>query len=113
MSIGRLKYLALTGLFFSILSILAGAVVRATGSGNGCGTSWPTCNGSLLPDFLTISELIEYTHRVLSGVLLIITLALFLYSRKYSFSQITKKAINLLFFFCCSGSFNWDDYCVA
>ena len=99
MILGRLKGLTLTGLVFSILSILAGAIVRATGSGNGCGTSWPTCNGRVLPDFLTTAALIEYTHRALSGTLLIITVALFIYSKKNSLARITKRVINLLLFF--------------
>ena len=34
---------------FMILVILEGAVVRATGSGNGCGQHWPLCNGDILP----------------------------------------------------------------
>ncbi len=41
----KLHTLATAGLVTSILSILAGAIVRATGSGDGCGASWPTCNG--------------------------------------------------------------------
>ena len=36
---------AKAGLILSIASILAGAYVRATGSGDGCGATWPTCKG--------------------------------------------------------------------
>ncbi|HEX4310113.1 MAG TPA: COX15/CtaA family protein, partial [Acidobacteriaceae bacterium] len=30
---------------YSVLVVLWGVVVRATGSGNGCGDHWPLCNG--------------------------------------------------------------------
>ena len=34
---------------YSILVILWGAFVRATGSGAGCGSHWPLCNGVVVP----------------------------------------------------------------
>ena len=73
----KLSSLATAGLTTSILSILAGAIVRATGSGDGCGASWPTCNGRVIPSLETSSEIIEFSHRSISGVLLIVTLLLF------------------------------------
>ena len=72
--------LSRAGLGFSILSIIAGAVVRATGSGNGCGSSWPSCNGQLIPSLNSASEQIEFSHRAISGLLLVITLIIFLKS---------------------------------
>ena len=54
----KLHTLATAGLVTSILSILAGAIVRATGSGDGCGASWPTCNGRVVPSLDTTSEII-------------------------------------------------------
>ena len=39
----KINSYAKLGLFLSIVSILAGALVRATGSGDGCGATWPTC----------------------------------------------------------------------
>src|SRR5580658_4278037 len=53
---------------FFILVILWGAVVRATGSGAGCGANWPLCNGGLLPHHPRIQTLIEFTHRATTGV---------------------------------------------
>src|SRR5690606_41336818 len=41
--------LALTALIANTVVILQGAVVRATGSGAGCGSHWPTCNGTVVP----------------------------------------------------------------
>lgn len=62
-------------LLFNVGVILLGATVRATESGAGCGVSWPTCHGELIPE-LSGSTSIEYTHRVASGVALILVLAL-------------------------------------
>ena len=57
-------------MFFNIGVILLGALVRATGSGNGCGRSWPTCQGDLIPA-LEGATAIEFSHRIASGVALI------------------------------------------
>jgi heme A synthase len=56
--------------------IVFGAFVRATGSGAGCGASWPSCNGQLIPSGLEGSRAIEFTHRVTSGLALIMVAAL-------------------------------------
>jgi cytochrome c oxidase assembly protein subunit 15 len=53
---------------FMVLVILEGAVVRATGSGNGCGQHWPLCNGQVLPHHPRLATVIEYTHRSLTGI---------------------------------------------
>ena len=95
----KLVNLATAGLVTSILSILAGAIVRATGSGDGCGASWPTCNGKVLPSLNTTSEIIEFSHRSISGILLIITLLLFIKSKDQNTPSLHKKIINYLTFF--------------
>lgn len=56
-------------LFLNIIVILDGALVRATNSGAGCGAYWPLCQGSVLPDLSVLNTLIEFTHRVGSGVI--------------------------------------------
>ena len=107
----KLHTLATAGLVTSILSILAGAIVRATGSGDGCGASWPTCNGRVVPSLDTTSEIIEFSHRSISGVLLIITILLFLKSRDSDTPLLQKKNYKLLNFFCFTGSFNRGSNC--
>jgi heme A synthase len=52
---------------FLILVILWGAVVRATGSGAGCGNHWPTCDGQIIPQPESIERMIEFSHRVTSA----------------------------------------------
>lgn len=67
-----LSRLAWFTLGWNLLVILWGAVVRATGSGAGCGAHWPTCNGEVVPLAPTVGTLIEYSHRLTSGVALIL-----------------------------------------
>lgn len=55
--------------------IALGALVRATGSGAGCGRSWPTCRGELVP-VLEGATAIEFTHRAASGIALLVVIAL-------------------------------------
>src|SRR6267378_1786217 len=51
---------------------VSGAYVRATGSGAGCGSHWPLCNGEFLPTTPQTQTVIEFTHRVTSGVSLVL-----------------------------------------
>jgi len=52
--------------------------VRATGSGAGCGNHWPLCNGEVIPRTPRIDTIIEFTHRMMSGGAVFLTLALLL-----------------------------------
>lgn len=63
-------------LVYTVLVILFGAVVRITGSGAGCGQHWPTCQGEVVPLPRTTEMLIEYTHRVTSGLSLAVIVGL-------------------------------------
>lgn len=62
-------------LVFNVGVIVLGALVRATGSGAGCGRSWPTCQGELIPS-LEGATSIEFTHRAASGVALVLVFVL-------------------------------------
>ncbi len=64
---GLPTYAALT-LAWMILVILEGAIVRATGSGAGCGNHWPLCNGQILPHHPRLATVIEFTHRSMTGI---------------------------------------------
>jgi heme a synthase len=55
-------------LTYNIAVVLWGAVVRATGSGAGCGNHWPLCNGEVLPQAAAMKTLVEFTHRAMTGV---------------------------------------------
>jgi heme A synthase len=58
-------------LVFNVGVILLGALVRATGSGAGCGRSWPVCQGEIVPE-LSGATSIEFTHRAVSGIALVL-----------------------------------------
>lgn len=60
----------------NIAVILWGAYVRATGSGAGCGSHWPLCNGVVLPRAPQIETVIEFAHRATSGIAFILLLIL-------------------------------------
>ncbi len=66
---------------WNILVVLWGAYVRASGSGAGCGSHWPLCNGEVVPVAPRLETIIEFTHRVMSGVALVGVVALWLWSR--------------------------------
>lgn len=65
------RRLAWTALVWNLIVILLGALVRATGSGAGCGASWPTCDGVVLPE-LEGATAVEFTHRAASGIALLL-----------------------------------------
>ena len=69
-------------LAYNVLVILWGALVRATGSGAGCGGHWPLCNGDVLPHVSETATAIEFTHRIMSGAALIAVAVLFAWARK-------------------------------
>lgn len=57
---------------FNILVVLWGAYVRATGSGAGCGAHWPLCNGVVIPRNPQLETMIEFSHRLSSGIAFIL-----------------------------------------
>jgi len=65
----RFTRFAWSVLWYTLVVILWGAFVRASGSGAGCGSHWPLCNGEVLPRAESLETAIELTHRVMSGLL--------------------------------------------
>src|SRR5262249_45057637 len=55
-------------LAFNLLVIVWGAYVRASGSGAGCGSHWPLCNGEVIPGSPTVKTIVEFSHRLSSGL---------------------------------------------
>lgn len=76
-----------------VIVILWGAVVRATGSGAGCGSHWPLCNGEVIPPTETMETFIEFTHRLTTGFLGIFMLGLLGWAfRRYKKGHPVRKA---------------------
>jgi heme a synthase len=55
-------------LIYFIAVILWGTLVRATGSGAGCGNHWPLCNGTVMQHSPRVDTMIEFTHRFTGGI---------------------------------------------
>jgi heme a synthase len=68
------------GLVYTIGVILWGAYVRATKSGAGCGDHWPLCNGTVVPRAPALETIIEFTHRITSGLALVFTVVLIVWT---------------------------------
>jgi heme A synthase len=56
--------------------IVFGAIVRITGSGMGCGDSWPQCAGQWFPPLERPDLIIEVTHRYIAAALTLSIVAL-------------------------------------
>lgn len=71
-------------LVWTILVILWGAFVRATGSGAGCGNHWPLCNGEIIPQSEQVETSIEFAHRLLSGGALLLIFIMLIWGWRVS-----------------------------
>jgi cytochrome c oxidase assembly protein subunit 15 len=60
----RLSVVAAAGMF---LVLIQGTLVTNTGSADGCGNSWPLCNGEFIPRY-TLTTAIEFSHRAVVGI---------------------------------------------
>lgn len=63
----QLKWLSYFTCLVMFFATFGGMVVTKTDSGMGCGQEWPLCNGKFVPAY-TLSSLIEYSHRAVSGL---------------------------------------------
>ena len=72
----RFARLAWLVLGYAIVVMVWGAVVRATSSGAGCGAHWPLCNGEVIPLAPTLKTIVEFAHRMTSGLILLMTVML-------------------------------------
>jgi len=80
-------------LLYNLAVIAWGAFVRATGSGAGCGKHWPMCNGVVVPRAASVATLIEFSHRVTSGLALLLVVGLAVWAfRAYPPRHVVRKA---------------------
>lgn len=94
-----LKWLAVATTIGMIFILIGGALVTKTGSGMGCGRSWPLCNGKFLPLEITPELVIELAHRLVSGVGGIMVLILSVWSWKAIGHIRETKFLSFLSFF--------------
>lgn len=65
------KPVAVISMISMLIVLIGGALVTKTDSGLGCGRSWPLCNGELFPSEITLELLIEFSHRLATGIAII------------------------------------------
>jgi cytochrome c oxidase assembly protein subunit 15 len=75
-----LRRFAWVVLVYFIAVILWGGLVRATGSGAGCGDHWPLCNGTVMQHSPRLDTIIEFTHRLTSGISFFSAVALLIWT---------------------------------
>ena len=63
-------------LIYNVLVVAWGVFLRASKSGDGCGKYWLTCHGEVIPSAPQFKTVIEFSHRVMSGVDFFVVLAL-------------------------------------
>lgn len=87
-------------LLFTLFVILWGAFVRASGSGAGCGSHWPLCNGEVVPHSPAWATAIEFGHRLTSGVSLFLVVGLWWSARsRFERSAPVRRAAGWSLFF--------------
>jgi heme A synthase len=79
-------------LAYNIVVILWGVVVRASLSGDGCGQYWLTCGGEVVPSAPQLKTVIEFSHRVTSGLAFIAVLVLLIWAfRRFAKGDLMRK----------------------
>ncbi|PAV29880.1 heme A synthase [Virgibacillus profundi] len=74
--IKHLKWLSVVATISMLLLLLGGALVTKTGSEDGCGNSWPLCEGEIIPSVITFELVVELSHRMVTGIVGIVVVAL-------------------------------------
>src|SRR5690348_9803243 len=89
----------------TLIVILWGAYVRASRSGDGCGAHWPLCNGTVVPSGTAPKTLVEFTHRLTSGLdgILIVGLVVWAF-RRFPQGHVVRRGATLSFLFIVSES---------
>ncbi|SDC33875.1 cytochrome c oxidase assembly protein subunit 15 [Shouchella lonarensis] len=66
-----------------LLVLIQGALVTKTGSGEGCGNTWPLCFGEVIPMDPPPETVIEFSHRLVAGIvgMLVILMAIWSWRR--------------------------------
>jgi heme A synthase len=80
MKLSRFAKYAWLVLAYNLVVIVWGAYVRASSSGAGCGSHWPLCNGEVIPSSPTVKTLAEYSHRLSSGLALLLVVAMLVWA---------------------------------
>ena len=84
---GGLRIVSISTVVVMFLVLIMGALVTNSGSAEGCGASWPLCDGKLLPA-ANIHSIIEYSHRAISGIAgILVVVMTVMVARAYRFRR--------------------------
>lgn len=87
-------------LAYNIVVILWGVFLRASKSGDGCGQHWLTCQGEVIPSAPELKTVIEFSHRLTSGLAFVTVLILLVWAfRKFEKGSPVRKAAVASFIF--------------
>lgn len=87
-------------LAYNVVVILWGVFLRASKSGDGCGQHWLTCHGEVIPSAPELKTVIEFSHRLTSGLAFIAVLVLVIWAfRKFPKGNAIRKTAFVSFIF--------------
>jgi heme A synthase len=87
-------------LVYNIVVILWGVFLRASKSGDGCGQHWLTCQGEVIPSAPELKTVIEFSHRLTSGLAFIVVLVLVVWAfRRFGRGNVVRKTALISFVF--------------
>ena len=100
MKLSRFAKWAWAVLVYNLAVILWGAYVRASGSGAGCGSHWPLCNGQVIPRTPQVETMIEFAHRLSSGLALLLVVMMLIWAfRHYPKGHPVRRGAGFSMFF--------------
>ncbi len=82
-------------LAYNIIVVIWGVFLRASKSGDGCGQYWLTCHNEVIPTAPQLKTIIEFSHRLMSGLdfLIVLGLMIWVLSKHAKGEQIRKFAV--------------------
>lgn len=87
-------------LAYNIVVIIWGVFLRASKSGDGCGQHWLTCHGEVIPSAPELKTVIEFSHRLTSGLAFFAVLILVIWAfRKFEKGSPVRKSALISFVF--------------
>jgi heme A synthase len=96
---GFAKY-AWFALVYNVVVILWGVFLRASKSGDGCGQHWLTCQGEVIPTAPELKTIIEFSHRLTTGLSFFVVLVLVVWAfLRFPKGSLVRKAALISFIF--------------
>lgn len=87
-------------LIYNLVVIIWGVFLRASHSGDGCGQHWLTCQGEVIPSAPQLKTIIEFSHRLTTGLSAITVLVLLIWAfRRFTKGDPVRRAAAFSFAF--------------